>query len=328
MPPARGARSPTENSHGRSAVSSKGGLGRGLTSDSPRTTQGGLRGAGGGLLEVPTGSVQPNPNQPRRHFDEEGIDELAASMRELGSPAATSGATPDDGDDGYVLIAGERRLRAARRRAGAGPRGGARHGRRRTLEEALVENLHREDLNALEEAAAYQRLIEEFGYTQERIADRVGRSRSGVANLLRLFQLTPAVQKLVGDGLISSGQAKVLLSHPDRSYQEALAKRAVSESLTVRQLEDLIRERRRLESGSASVEDEADEPAPSGGDKAEESSRAKLRQPGLVELEELLAGHLDTRVTISMSSKRGKVTIDFADLEDLERIYRLIIEGS
>ena len=96
----------------------------------------------------------------------------------------------------------------------------------------------------------------------------------------------------------------------------------------MRQLEDLIRERRRLESGSASVEDEADEPAPSGGDKAEESSRAKLRQPGLVELEELLAGHLDTRVTISMSSKRGKVTIDFADLEDLERIYRLIIEGS
>ena len=311
-------------------MSSKGGLGRGLTSlippGPPKEDSGG---AGGGLLEVPTGSVQPNPNQPRRHFDEEGIDELAASMRELGVLQPLLVRLPDDGDDGYVLIAGERRLRAARR-AGlervpvvVRDTGGA-----GTLEEALVENLHREDLNALEEAAAYQRLIEEFGYTQERIADRVGRSRSGVANLLRLFQLTPAVQKLVGDGLISSGQAKVLLSHPDRSYQEALAKRAVSESLTVRQLEDLIRERRRLESSSASVEAEADEPAPSGGDKAEESSRAKLRQPGLVELEELLAGHLDTRVTISMSSKRGKVTIDFADLEDLERIYRLIIEGS
>ncbi|MFV0318388.1 MAG: ParB/RepB/Spo0J family partition protein [Microthrixaceae bacterium] len=310
-------------------MSAKGGLGRGLTSlipPGPPREEG--PSDGDGLLEVALGSIEPNPNQPRRHFDEEGLDELAASMRELGvlQPLLVRRT-----EDGYILIAGERRLRAARRAGlvrvpvvvrtteGAG-----------TLEEALVENLHREDLNALEEAAAYQRLIEEFDYTQDRIAERVGRSRSGVANLLRLFQLTPAVQKLVGDGLISSGQAKVLLSHPDRAYQEALAKRAVAEGLTVRQLEELIRERRQLESGRGD-DGEVDAPQPGddgAGDDRTGSSRTKLRQPGLVELEELLAAHLDTRVAIAMSAKRGKVTIDFADLEDLERIYRLVIEGS
>lgn len=308
-------------------MSAKGGLGRGLTSlIPPGPARDDEASSAAGLLEVPTESIEPNPNQPRSHFDQEGIDELAASMRELGVLQPLLVRTTEDG---YVLIAGERRLRAARRAGldrvpvvvreteGAG-----------TLEEALVENLHREDLNPLEEAAAYQRLIEEFGYTQDRIADRVGRSRSGVANLLRLFQLTPAVQKLVGDGLISAGQAKVLLSHPDRSYQEALARRAVSESLTVRQLEELIRERRRLESGKSEPEDGGHEADAEPGPGSDDSSRAKLRQPGLVELEELLASHLDTRVAITMSAKRGKVTVDFADLEDLERIYRLIIEGS
>jgi ParB family chromosome partitioning protein len=190
----------------------------------------------------------------------------------------------------------------------------------------LVENLHRQDLNPLEEAAAYQRLIEEFDHTQEQVAQRVGRSRSAVANLLRLFQLTPAVQKLVGEGLLSAGHAKALLAHPDRAYQESLAMRSVRESLSVRQVEELVKERLALESR---LEDEApagpsptspvgNEPSPPGG---------KLRPPGLLELEELLADHLDTRVAISMSAKRGRVTIEFADLEDLERIYRRIIGG-
>lgn len=279
-------------------------------------------------MEVSIDAVQPNPNQPRRHFDDEGLDELAASMAELGvlQPLLVRRT-----DDGYELIAGERRLRAARRagllqvpvvvRQTAGAA---------SLEEALVENLHRQDLNPLEEAAAYQRLVEEFGYTQERVAERVGRSRSAVANLLRLFQLTPAVQKLVGDGLLSAGHAKVLLSHPDRAYQEALAKRAVRENLTVRQVEDLVKERQRLENrGMSDAEDSdgGDREGSEGEPRNGGSERSKLRQPGLIELEELLGQHLDTRVAIAMSSKHGRVTIEFADLEDLERIYRRMISG-
>lgn len=315
-------------------MSRKGGLGRGLTSLIPPAPPGSSgadeSAAGTGLLEVSIDVVQPNPNQPRRHFDDEGLDELAASMVELGvlQPLLVRRIP-----DGYELIAGERRLRAARRAGllqvpvvvrqaeGAG-----------SLEEALVENLHRQDLNPLEEAAAYQRLVEEFDYTQERVAERVGRSRSAVANLLRLFQLTPAVQKLVGDGLLSAGHAKVLLSHPDRAYQESLAKRAVRDSLTVRQVEDLVKERQRLE--NRGLADEAAENDPeeisdgsNDGSGGNASDRSRLRQPGLIELEELLAQHLDTRVAITMSSKRGKVTIEFADLEDLERIYRRMIPG-
>ena len=118
-----------------------------------------------------------------------------------------------------------------------------------SLEQALVENLHRQDLNALEEAAAYQQLIEDFGLTQEQIAKRVGKSRSAVANHLRLFQLPPSVQKLVGEGLLSAGHAKALLAHPDRSYQELLARRSVAETLTVRDLERLVKERLELEAG-------------------------------------------------------------------------------
>ena len=303
-------------------MSRKGGLGKGLTAlIPPGTEEIEVVEAGVGLVEVPIDQIVANPNQPRRNFEEDSLSELSASMKELGvlQPLLVRSV-----DDGYELIAGERRLRAAKR-AGLSTvpvvvreaEGVA------SLEQALVENLHRQDLNPLEEAAAYQRLIEEFGYTQEQVAERVGRSRSGVANLLRIFQLTPAVQKLVGEGLLSAGHAKALLGHPDRAYQEALAKRAVSEELTVRAVEDLVKERLRLESRV-----DRDEPEEAGAHEAEEAGGVgpKLRQPGLVELEELLATHLETRVGISMAAKRGKVTIEFADLEDLERIYRRIIE--
>jgi ParB family chromosome partitioning protein len=304
-------------------VSRKSGLGRGLTSlIPPSSDEIEVVDPGTGLAEVPIDRIVANPNQPRRAFDEESLSELAASMKELGVLQPLLVRTVDDG---YELIAGERRLRAARR---AGfetvpvvvkeAEGVA------SLEQALVENLHRQDLNPLEEAAAYQRLIEQFGYTQEQVAERVGRSRSGVANLLRIFQLTPAVQRLVGDGLLSAGHAKALLGHPDRAYQEALAKRAVSEELTVRAVEDLVKERLRLE--SQTEQEPTGEQDAGAGDESGGGER-KLRQPGLIELEELLASHLDTRVSISMASKRGKVTVEFADLEDLERIYRRIIAG-
>lgn len=302
----------------------KGGLGRGLTALIP-TTEPGDETAGPGLQELPIGSVQPNPLQPRRVFDEESLEGLTDSVRELGvlQPVLVRAK-----DDGYELIAGERRWRAAKR-AGLPtiPAVVRTTDDVSSLEQALVENLHRQDLNALEEAAAYQQLIEDFGLTQEQVAKRVGKSRSAVANQLRLFQLPPAVQKLVGEGLISAGHAKALLGHPDRSYQEMLARRAVSESLSVRDLERLVKERLDLESGLGATSEDAEEAA--GGDTdgtGGEPPERKLRPPGLLELEELLATRLDTRVSIAMTSKRGKVTIDFANLEDLERIYRLIIE--
>ena len=300
----------------------KGGLGRGLTSLIPA-------GAGedadtvtsAGLTEVPVESIRPNPMQPRRSFDEESLEGLSDSIKELG---VLQPVLVRELDDGYELIAGERRLRAAKR---AGLRSVPVVVRTAddvsSLEQALVENLHRQDLNPLEEAAAYQQLIEDFSYTQEQVAQRVGRSRSAVTNLLRLFQLPPAVQRLVGEQLISAGHAKALLGHPDRAYQEALAKRTVAEALSVRDVEQLVRERLDLEAGLDADPAPSDEGGRDAG--APGPTAAPLRPPGLLELEELLADHLDTRVSITMTAKRGKVLVEFANLEDLERIYRRII---
>ena len=302
----------------------KGGLGRGLTAlipaaDAPDT------GEGSGLRELPIGSVHPNRLQPRRSFDEETLEGLTDSVRELG---VLQPILVRERDDGYELIAGERRWRAAKRAGLASIPAVVRTADdEASLEQALVENLHRQDLNALEEAGAYQQLIEDFGLTQEQVAQRVGKSRSAVANHLRLFQLPPGVQKLVGEGLLSAGHAKALLGHPDRAYQESLARRAVAESMSVRDVERLVKERLDLEAGlggggspaAETTDDAADEEHPDAGER-------RLRPPGLLELEELLATRLDTRVSIAMTAKRGKVTIDFANLEDLERIYRLIIE--
>lgn len=299
-------------------MSRKGGLGRGLTALIPTAEDELPEDEGGGLRELSVGSIVANRLQPRRSFDEETLDSLTASVRELGvlQPVLVRVA-----DDGYELIAGERRWRAAKR-AGLATIPAIVRGAddEASLEQALVENLHRQDLNAMEEAAAYQQLIEEFELTQDQVAQRVGKSRSAVANHLRLFQLPPAVQKLVSDGLVSAGHAKALLAHPDRSYQEHLARRVVAESLSVRELEAIVKERLELEAGGD---------LPDGGDDStgdDDIADRRLRPPGLLELEELLAARLDTRVSIAMTAKRGKVTIDFANLEDLERIYRLVIE--
>ena len=301
----------------------KGGLGRGLTALIPAaetTEESGMP----GLQELAIGSVRPNPLQPRRAFDEETLEGLTDSVRELGvlQPVLVRAT-----EEGYELIAGERRWRAAKR-AGLPtiPAVVRVTDDVSSLEQALVENLHRQDLNALEEAAAYQQLIEDFGLTQDQVAKRVGKSRSAVANQLRLFQLPPSVQRLVGEGLITAGHAKALLAHPDRSYQELLARRTVAETLSVRDLERLVKERLDLEAGLGSPADESSEPSAPPATGEEEIPDRKLRPPGLLELEELLASRLDTRVSIAMTSKRGKVTIDFANLEDLERIYRVIIE--
>jgi ParB family transcriptional regulator, chromosome partitioning protein len=198
----------------------------------------------------------------------------------------------------------------------------------RPPEQALVENLHRQDLNVLEEAAAYQQLIEEFGYTHDQVAKRVGKSRTAVTNILRLLQLPAGVQRLLSEGQISPGHARALLGTPDRGFQETLAKAVVAEGLTVRAIEEMVREH----NGGGEFDPESDEPAGGGVEAAEPGGRAptaaaprRLPPPGILELEELLSSHLNTRVKVDLTSKKGKVVVEFATLEDLERIYKLMV---
>ena len=272
------------------------------------------------LVELPIDAISPNPNQPRVHFDEESLEELAASIREIGvlQPVLAR----EMGNGTYQLVAGERRWRAARRAGLATiPAVVRRTDDLSSVEQALVENLHRQDLTPLEEAAAYQQLIEDFGLTHEQVSGRVGKSRSAVTNTLRLMSLPPSIQHLLADGRLSAGHARALLGSPDRGFQEHLAKRAVTDGMSVRAVEDAIRNRQAGGGGSGDV---------TGGtphDGAGLTPITRLRPPGLLELEHLLAEHLDTKVSVTMGAKRGKVSIEFADLEDLERIYRQMVEG-
>jgi len=264
------------------------------------------------LTELPLNVITTNPHQPRKGFDEEALASLTASVRELGvlQPVLVR---PLDGDR-YELIAGERRWRAAKRAGLPSVPAIVREVDDTTsLEQALVENLHRADLNALEEAAAYQQLIEDFHLTHDQVAARVGKSRAAVTNTLRLFQLPPAIQKLVADGQLTAGHARALLGTPDRAYQEQLARRAVADGLTVRDVEDAVRARGELAEAIAPVGHATPSDAP-----------RRLPAPGLLELEELFSTYLDTRVSVTAGPRKGRVVIDFADLEDLERIYRLI----
>ena len=191
-----------------------------------------------------------------------------------------------------------------------------------SVERALVENLHRQDLTPLEEAAAYQQLIEDFSLTHEQVANRVGKSRSAVTNTLRLMSLPAAIQHLLADGRLSAGHARALLSTPDRAFQEQLARRAAADAWSVRMLEDAVRDRGGSHSaGAAGSNGPSGEQADRVTDGAGLQPSTRLRPPGLLELEQLLAEHLSTRVSVTMGGKRGKVVIEFADLEDLERIY-------
>jgi ParB family transcriptional regulator, chromosome partitioning protein len=302
-------------------VARRSGLGRGLSALIPPEVSGDRSSA---LREVPIGSIKPNPRQPRVNFDDDTLAALAASIKQLGvlQPVLVrqiGGAAADD----FELIAGERRWRAARR-AGLQtiPALVQTSDETLSLEQALVENLHRQDLNPLEEAAAYQQLIEEFGHTHDQVATRVGRSRAGVTNTLRLLQLPAGAQRLLAEGQITAGHARALLATPDRGYQESLAARAAKEGLTVRAVEDLVR--MHDDPGAAS----APATEPRGQKTADEGRARRLPPPGILELEELLSSHLNTRVKVDMTSKRGKVIVEFATLEDLERIYTLMVGGA
>lgn len=285
------------------------GLGRGLGALIPEDSEDEL---GASYQELPIDSIVPNPFQPREEFDEGGIASLADSIEQVGvlQPILVRPAA----DGGYQLIAGERRWRASQQAGLTVIPAIVKEIRDvSALEQAVIENLHRQDLNALEEAAAYQQLIDDFGFTQEQLAQRVGKSRPSVANTLRLLNLPPAIQGLLIDGRLAAAHARALLPVEDRADQQALAEMAVAEGWSVRQVEQAVKDRANTAPPAKGPEDR---PEP-----------GTTRPAALLELEELLAAHLDTRVAVQTGAKRGKIVIDFADLDDLERLYRIIIAG-
>jgi ParB family transcriptional regulator, chromosome partitioning protein len=308
------------------------GLGKGLSALIPSEAVGESDSV---LRVVPIAHIRPNAFQPRSHFDEESMASLASSIKAVGllQPVLVR-ELQDDDSESYELIAGERRWRAARR-AGLQtiPVLVQRADDVASLEQALVENLHRVDLNALEEAAAYQQLIDEFGLTHEQVATRMGKGRATITNTLRLLQLPAGAQQALAERTISAGHARALLGTPDRALQERLVERIVDEGLTVRAVEDLVRTGGTDLRVVPPVEEEpASETADAkGGTSSTTDSGArrapikKLPEPGVLELEELLSTHLNTRVKVDIQNRRGRLVVEFATLEDLERIYRAMV---
>jgi ParB family chromosome partitioning protein len=311
------------------------GLGKGLSALIPSEAVGESDSI---LRVVPISHIRPNSFQPRSNFDEESMASLASSIKAVGLLQPVLVRELKDEGESYELIAGERRWRAARR-AGLQtiPVLVQRADDVASLEQALVENLHRVDLNALEEAAAYQQLIDEFGLTHEQVASRMGKGRATVTNTLRLLQLPAGAQRALAERTISAGHARALLGTPDRALQERLVERIVEEGLTVRAVEDLVR------SGGVDLrvvppapeepsEEKAEERAGKKGDTSSTteggSRRApmkKLPEPGVLELEDLLSTYLNTRVKVDIQNRRGRLVVEFATLEDLERIYRAMV---
>jgi ParB family chromosome partitioning protein len=285
------------------------------------------------LRVVPISHIKPNAYQPRSHFDEESMSSLAASIREVGLLQPVLVREVEGEDDSYELIAGERRWRAARR---AGLQTipvlvQTEASDVAALEQALVENLHREDLNALEEAAAYQQLIDEFGLTHEQVATRMGKGRATITNTLRLLQLPAGAQRALAERTISAGHARALLGTPDRALQDKLVEQIVAEGLTVRAVEELVRGGAELRVVPP-VPDVEEEPSVDTGSTssntgggARRAPSRKLPEPGVLELEELLSTYLNTRVKVDIQNRRGRLVVEFATLEDLERIYRAMV---
>jgi ParB family chromosome partitioning protein len=287
----------------------KGGLGRGLdalipTSVIPQdiTTPSGVVVAD--RNEVDINLISPNPKQPRTVFDEEQLTELAASIKEVGllqPPVVRS-----IGNGKYQLIMGERRYRASKL---AGLKSIPVIIRQtpddQLLREALVENIHRSQLNPLEEGAAYQQLLNDFGYTHDELADRLGKSRPAITNTMRLLNLPASVQRRVAAGVLSAGHARALLSLTDEKEIEALANRIVAEGLTVRAVEEIV------STGAAKI-------------KGGSVKRGKILAPRLKEISDQLSDTLDTRVSVELGKQKGKIVIEFATMEDLERITKLI----
>ena len=290
------------------------GLGRGLAALIPQDDASGTT-----YAEIPLSAIAPNPRQPRGIFDEDELEGLAISIRDMGllQPLVVRRTE----EDRYELIAGERRLRASRIAGLTSVPAIVRDTDDiDLLKEALVENIHRVQLNPLEEAAAYQQLLDDFDVTQEELARRLGKSRPTISNGLRLLSLPPAVQRKVAAGVLSAGHAKAILALPDRRAQESLADRIVAEGLSVRATEEAVR--LRVLDEPISGGDEA------GGDRRRSSSRSqRVTAPALVELQDDLSDALRARVKISMGARKGKLTVQFGSIDDLERIVGVIAAG-
>lgn len=280
----------------------KSGLGRGLDSLIP------VEHPSVGFAELELEEISPNPQQPRARFNDDALEELAASIREVGvlQPVVVRAG---DTDGTYFLIAGERRLRAARMAGLATIPAVIRETEsdERHLTEALIENVQRKDLSPLEEAAAYRNLMEDFGMTHEQVAGRVGKSRSAVTNMIRLLQLPAAIQGMLEREELSAGHARALLSLEDEAYAVHIAERVVAEGWPVRKVEEAVRSR--------SVQDE------------EPQRRMPVMRPAaIIELEERLSERLATKVKITTRGEGGRMVIRYGSLEDLERIYRQLFE--
>jgi ParB family chromosome partitioning protein len=286
-------------------MTKRGGLGRGLSALIPGAPEEGIT----GLAEVPVGAIQPNRRQPRSLFDDEALQALALSIQEVGilQPIVVRKAGA-----GYELIAGERRLRAAKLAGLATvPIILRESDDSESLREALIENIHRENLNPVELAEAFRELLEELGLKQETLAERLGVSRSHVANTIRLLQLPSDVQQLLAEGKVQAGHGRALLALADAEAQRSLALRAVAEELSVREVEELVR-------------NYLEHPVAKGVDKPV-TVAAPPETSSLAEVEEILSEQLATRVSIQMGKKRGKVIIEFGSADDLERIVSEII---
>ncbi len=301
------------------------GLGRGLGALIPDTPRPGARGGASGFSapgsaagadtglrevagayfeEVAIDSIAPNPRQPRRNFDDETLDELATSIGEVGllQPVVVRSL----GGARYELVMGERRWRASQR-AGLEyiPAIVRETHDNDMLRDALIENLHRQELNPLEEAAAYQQLLDDFGATHEQLAQKIGRSRPHISNTLRLLNLPPAVQSKLAAGVISAGHARALLSLNDPQRQEHLAERIVAELLSVRAVEEIVMVG-------------ADAPAKS----ARQPAANRPVAPALRHLADRLSDLFETRVKVELGQKKGKIVVEFATVDDLERIVK------
>ncbi|HSK91891.1 MAG TPA: ParB/RepB/Spo0J family partition protein [Euzebyales bacterium] len=284
-------------------MSRVGGLGRGLDALIPTATA-----ERGGLRTILLDNVEPNPRQPREAFDQHGIAELAQSLQTVGllQPIVVR----ESGNGRYQIIAGERRFRAAQLAGFREIKAVVRHtGDDQVLTEALVENIHRVDLNALEEAAAYQQLLEDFGFTHEQLAARIGKSRSTITNTLRLLTLGPELQRHVIAGTLSPGHARALLAVEDAELQRDIAEQIIADGLSVRAAEELVRKLLRR-------------PAETKPDPAPAEDRAVYSG-----LQRRLSDAFATKVRIMGSEKRGQVVIDFAGRDDLQRLLGVLENG-
>ncbi len=288
------------------------GLGRGLEALIPATAaaarESGLEEVEGArYAEIPLEQIVPNPRQPRSVFDADDMAELVHSITEIGllQPIVVRSVAPDR----FELIMGERRWRA-HQEAGLATIGAIVRDTEDgdLLRDALLENLHRSQLNPLEEASAYQQLLDDFGCTHDELAERIGRSRPQISNTLRLLKLTPTVQRRVAAGVLSAGHARALVSVANPEIQDRLASRVVAEGLSVRALEEIVAV------------------GPEGGAPSKAAARRgqTMSAPRLAEIAERLSDRYDTRVKIDLGRSKGKVVIEFATVEDLERIVRLM----